>query len=341
LLRSLAQFIRASVLGVTYSVVALGLAVPGRLTALTLLGLGLTGLLFHSSVYVLNDVVDLEVDRTTAARQDFPQPRGAVSRPVATATALVLGTLGLGVSYAWWRQWTVATAYSVAMLCLWAYDLLGKRLWPPMLSDLLQGLGWGFVCVMASASVAQWHYASLPVFAYVVVLILLVNGVHGSVRDYENDTAHHLRTTAVFFLGQRQPRPHRLPAPYLAYALALQCAQVGLALLADRTAHGHAVDVSVALALCVAVEFVGTACLAGAAMHLAEPQVSEGLAGWHIVFSLLGGVTVLLASGRVVLFLVLLVILIGVWASAKRVRTQTATAVVSLAHFADWRPLRR
>jgi hypothetical protein len=177
------------------------------------------------------------------------------------------------------------------------------------------------------------------VFAYVVVLILLVNGVHGSVRDYENDTAHQSRTTAVFFLGPQQRRPQRLPTPYLAYALTLQAAQVSLSLVA--AAGGGGADMPVAVALCAAAQFIGTACLVGAAMHLAKRELSEALAGWHIVFTLLAGGAVLLASGRVIPFVVMAMILIGAWISAERVRSHTVTLVLSLARFADWRSSRR
>jgi 4-hydroxybenzoate polyprenyltransferase len=79
------------------------------------------------------------------------------------------------------------------------YDLWGKSTWP-LLTDFAQGLSWGCLGLWAALVVGgQATPLTGVLFAYVVVYILLISGVHGGLRDLPNDSRYGVRSTAVFF----------------------------------------------------------------------------------------------------------------------------------------------
>src|SRR5436189_1137040 len=84
------QFIRFSALGATLVLPLMGAAsAGGRLRPASTMGLVVVASMFHAFAYVLNDVVDLPVDRSEPRRSRSPLVRGTVTRGRAGAFALV------------------------------------------------------------------------------------------------------------------------------------------------------------------------------------------------------------------------------------------------------------
>jgi 4-hydroxybenzoate polyprenyltransferase len=111
-----------------------------------------------------------------------------------------------------------------------AYNLWGKRCPLPPLTDLAQGLGWAALLLWgALASGGALTPLVWALAAHEVALIMLVNGLHGGLRDLASDEAGGARTTALW-LGAR-PTPGggaQISRRLLAYGLLWQ----GLALAA-------------------------------------------------------------------------------------------------------------
>src|SRR5438067_7053654 len=150
-------FIRFSALGGTLILPLLGAAsVGGRLPMGRMLGLLAVAVLFHAFAYVLNDVVDLPVDRTEPRRVLSPLVRGAVTPGQAVAFALGMVPPAFGLTL-----WSAAgaralVALATAFLCLAAYDLWGKRGAFPPLTDLIQGVGWAALLLGGAAAQGRW-----------------------------------------------------------------------------------------------------------------------------------------------------------------------------------------
>ncbi|HME69055.1 MAG TPA: UbiA family prenyltransferase, partial [Myxococcota bacterium] len=177
-------------------------------------GLLLVGLCFHIYSYVLNDVIDLDLDRTQRRRRLDPLVRGFVSREVALAFALLqfplafLLTLHL-VHFQLIANTPAFTALGVGFLLILVYNLWGKVCPFPPFTDLIQGLGWGSL-VLVGALVADKHTdlnqlldRTGPLLAYATGFILLINGVHGGLRDLWTDKEQKKITTALFFGADR------------------------------------------------------------------------------------------------------------------------------------------
>jgi 4-hydroxybenzoate polyprenyltransferase len=96
-----------------------------------------------------------------------------------------------------------------------AYNLFGKRCALPMLSDAMQGLVWGTLAVYGAFVAAGYINAlTLVAASFGFGFLFLVNGVHGGLRDLENDVAIGC-TTTVSFAGRISPTAMLyVPKPY-------------------------------------------------------------------------------------------------------------------------------
>lgn len=161
------------------------------------------GLCVHVFAYLLNDVVDLPIDRTQPRRRGHPLARGALSPRLALGAALaavpaaVASTVGGGGGVA------SLGALAVAFGGLAVYDVWGKRLAVPLATDAVQGLAWGSLAPFGALAVGGApNGRTWLVAAHAALFILVINGVNGGLRDLANDAAAGARTTAIA-LGAR------------------------------------------------------------------------------------------------------------------------------------------
>ena len=201
------RFVRLHFFGFTALLLLLGAAsvTPdpplGRL--ILLLGVGLC---FHDFAYVFNDVIDLPVDRTHPDRQLDYLVRGVITPRQALVFCFLHIPLGMGLAL-----WAGAGADALICLALGfvlmtVYDLWGKKCPIPPLTDLAQGIAWGSLAVFAALTLAA-HVNALTWVAALhgAMFIFLINGVHGGLRDLDNDLARGRSTTASY-LGARPVR---------------------------------------------------------------------------------------------------------------------------------------
>lgn len=206
-LRAVDRFVRLHFFGFTALLLLLGAAsvIPdpplGRL--LLLLGVGLC---FHDFAYVFNDVIDLPVDRTHPDRQLDYLVRGVITPGQALVFCFLQIPLAVGLAL-----WAGAGAdalicLSLGFVLMTVYDLWGKKCPIPPLTDLAQGIAWGSLSVFAALTLAAhvnwWTWVAA---LHGAMFIFLINGVHGGLRDLDNDLARGRSTTASY-LGARPVR---------------------------------------------------------------------------------------------------------------------------------------
>jgi 4-hydroxybenzoate polyprenyltransferase len=238
--RSARLFIRFSAIGFSAMLPVIGAASTGLpVTPLQTLLLMTAGCAFHCFAYVMNDVVDLPLDRAEPRRADFPLVRGTVTPSRAVAFALVqvhiaalcalllsshplsLGTLAAGVGF------------------MAVYNLWGKRTRWPILTDFSQALAWSALVLFGALAVGGITAASLTLLicGFVAVLIMLANGVHGALRDLPSDVRLGMRTTAVVLGARAHDGALLIPLRLRVYAFVLQSL---LTVLAVAVALHHA-----------------------------------------------------------------------------------------------------
>ncbi len=219
--------IRVSALGFTLMLPLVGAASvaahPGfaRMAALMLVALS-----FHVFAYVLNDVVDLWLDRSEPLRADSPLVQGAVGRGGLMVLAWAQWPIAFGLAWILGADRAALAVLGLAFAAMAVYDVYGKRCRWPLLTDAVQSIGWcALVGVGAWWDGPVWAPLTGWIAAYVFFCVMLVQGVHGGLRDLANDQRGGARTTALW-LGAR-PGPGTgivLSRSMVAYAVLLQLA---------------------------------------------------------------------------------------------------------------------
>jgi 4-hydroxybenzoate polyprenyltransferase len=286
------RFIRGSTLGFTLTLPVAGAATVGPVGGVDALLVMAPALAFHIFIYVLNDVVDLPLDRSEPRRREFPLVTGAISPRAALTVALAVVPVGLGTAVLSGAPAPALAVLALAFVAGAGYDVWGKRTALPPVTDLVQGLAWAGLLAYGAAASGGPTALTVWLAAYVVTFIVLVNGLHGGLRDLTNDLQHGARTTAILF-GAR-PRTERgvtLPAVLVGYAVILQVGLVLTALAAAATGSGTATTGAV-IALLVGASL----CLAGATRRAGEPGSLRHLGALHVLTCLL--VLVVLTAPR-------------------------------------------
>jgi 4-hydroxybenzoate polyprenyltransferase len=258
---------------------------------------------FHAFAYVHNDVCDLELDRTQPLRAEYPLVRGTISSRAAMAIALACvpaaflvdelalrGRAGLGPR----ASGRLSLAGAFALMA--AYNRWGKACPFPPLMDMAQALGWALLIAYGAAATGRPpRPITGALTAYEILLIMMVNGVHGALRDLGNDRGRGARTTAIMFGAEEMPGGLRAPPGLLAYALALQAALLALPMwAASRNLPDHRAAAGSVAALGVsAASGLTVALLAAAARGDARPADVGML---HLIL-LLSAPVALLAPG--------------------------------------------
>jgi 4-hydroxybenzoate polyprenyltransferase len=276
-------FARVSVLGFTAMLPLAGaFAVEPRIGAATVVGLLAIAAAFHLFAYVLNDVVDLELDRREPQRSRDPLVRGKVGPRAALLFAIVQLPAALLVAVSLDADIADLLALCAAFAALAAYNVWGKRCAVPPVIDLVQALGWACLTLFGALSAGLPNARVVWLCGGVVAYVMLVNAVHGGVRDLANDMKCGARTTAIHF-GARVTREGVVVVPvrFVAYALALHAATIGAALaVLGRPSGGASWWIAAGLMAAVTVECARLASIAFFRRH--EPVRAESAGVRHL-----------------------------------------------------------
>ena len=192
-------FFRIHLFGYTITLVLVGVgAMEPDPSLQRLMGWIVLAILYHIFAYVSNDLSDLEIDRTAAARQQAPLVSGTAS--ISWTWLLVLFAVGGALALAGSLGHPVYAPgiLAVSMTAMAFYNWKGKRSHFPPLFDCLQGLAWGCLLLLGAGS---GNADTVPLlvwlFLYQIIFIMLINGFHASLRDIKNDRLHGACTTAI------------------------------------------------------------------------------------------------------------------------------------------------
>jgi 4-hydroxybenzoate polyprenyltransferase len=190
-------------------------------------------LAYHGVAFGLNEIIDLPIDRTNPGRADAALVSGRASVRTAWLVVCLLGATSLGLDLIGFHYQTSAMAFLIGgYLGLIGYDLLTKRSKWPVLHDLLLALGCAALLCYSSVRTGGLTAETVVAATYIALFVILVNGVHGGLRDLHNDTLHAGPTTAAA-LGARLDGDGGfvLPRRLVVYAWTLNAA-MGLVVVA-------------------------------------------------------------------------------------------------------------
>ncbi len=193
---------------------------------------------FHVFGYLHNDLIDLPIDRTQPQRANDPLITGRLK--VSHAWLLVAAQIpvSFAIAASVGGNLRALLILSLGYLTTIAYNLYGKRCRIPMLTDALQGVAWFCLATFGAVLVGGFNTLTFVIAAFGFAFILLINGVHGGLRDLANDFARGRMTTAIYF-GAHPIDAVSMCTPaalrrFAAFALALVMLPGALCLLTNR-----------------------------------------------------------------------------------------------------------
>jgi 4-hydroxybenzoate polyprenyltransferase len=224
-------FVRFTAFGFSLVLPLLGAAtVSARLTIAQIIGLIGVATTLHIFGHVLNDVVDLPIDRTEPRRADYPLVRRAILPWQALCFAFAQIPIMFGFAASIGGGLLPYATLLVALVCTVIYDVWGKRGPFPIATDAILGFTFALFVLYGTLAVAgRPNILTGLVMAFEMVFILMVNAIHGGLRDLENDQKHNAKTTATL-LGARMHEGVPQISPRLArYGTVLQIVLAALA----------------------------------------------------------------------------------------------------------------
>jgi 4-hydroxybenzoate polyprenyltransferase len=234
-------FMRFSVFNFTAMLPILGaVTVHPSLLWHQILGLVLVALAFHTFAYLLNDIVDLPIDRTESLRQDSPLVRGTVQ--LRYALGIVHVQIPIAILGTLWLDGGLA-AYSclmAAFLLATIYDLWGKRCpFPPITDAVLALACCAFMLYGTFVTGRSPTLLTAALVNFVFIFALMINGIHGALKDLGNDFRTGASTTAIFLGARPTQRGLVLPFSLIVYTCLLQSALLILMFLPLFYDLGH------------------------------------------------------------------------------------------------------
>jgi 4-hydroxybenzoate polyprenyltransferase len=273
-------------MGVTVLYPIVGLATTtGEASVGDWLRLSAVGVLFHVYAYVANDVIDLPIDRTDPRRERDPMVNGHLSPQwglwIALAALPLMSLLLIN------EPFRVAVALAAAVGLLGLYDVAGKTIPIPFLADFVQGAGWAALVLVGVGVGGRPNAATWWATGFVVVLVAMVNGVHGAVRDIENDRQAGAKTTAVVLGARIREGGLVLRPTILVYAAVLQTA-IGATIagtLVGMRDRGSAGAWRVAVVLTTVVYLASVWKLVSAYRHRTDLGRVMAAGAWHLILA--------------------------------------------------------
>jgi len=217
----LPTFLRFEYLSVAVIFPLLGAATAEEhLDGFHLLGILGVALAFHIYVSLLNDIIDLPLDRTNPARAHYPLVSGVIS-PV-TALIITLLQIPLAAAVIYWQSGPLAAylAAAVAFGMMTIYNIWGKRSPVPPVIDVIQGIGFSSLVLFGSALTGDLTTLSWLTFILGILWMVLIN-LLGGLRDLHSDLAFGMNTTPIYFGMHPSGKEETLPSfvPYYGYVL--------------------------------------------------------------------------------------------------------------------------
>jgi geranylgeranylglycerol-phosphate geranylgeranyltransferase len=227
-------FVRFGAMGFSFvlPILGAGTAVSDP-SATHVVGLCLVAVCFHAFAFVLNDVIDLDLDRTEPRRAAFPLVRGVIGPASALWFALAQVPLSFVIALSLRAEVAPLVALGGAYVLMTVYNVLGKKTPVPWLTDAAQAMAWAALTLFGALSVSgDPSLLTYVTMAYVALYVQMVNGVHGGLRDLENDVRAGSRTTAICMGAHVTADGRSVPGKRMSiYAMTLQGILVGTALV--------------------------------------------------------------------------------------------------------------
>jgi len=188
------------------------------------------GLLFHTFLFVLNEVKDIEIDKNSKDLSTKPLIDGSINIKKARLVVIVSVLLVLVLtSIFFYNQLYILIIVSLAAFLFGAlYDIYGKKI--PH-ADYLIAISAFFVALYGGFSVTN----NLGLFAYIIVLLglvqILINNIIGGLKDVDHDFITGALSTPLRMKVKVEGERFLVTKSFIAYITSLKIVHIILTIL--------------------------------------------------------------------------------------------------------------
>jgi len=213
------KLMRLKAMGVSTIAVFGALSVNGTLEIWHFLVLFLIGIPFNILGFVLNDIVDLEIDRQSKELSERPLVKGTVSKIEAVIISLICYFLIFGFALFFFRDMISFSILVLSVALGSIYDCWGKRF---LGSDFVLAACIAFFCLFGALTVShEIGEFTIIVISIIFYHVLFFNIIEGGFKDADNDRKYGAITTAVY-IGVRTGSNVYIPRVFKTFAIIIE-----------------------------------------------------------------------------------------------------------------------
>jgi len=198
------RFMRLKAMGLSTIAIFGALSVNGSIELWHFIVLFLIGIHFNILGFVLNDIVDIKIDKNSKELSERPLVKGTISIKTAKIISLICYAIIFGIAIIFFKNLFsfLVLAFSVALGTI--YDVWGKRL---LGSDFVLAASIALFCLFGSLTVASnIGEFTIILSALIFTNVLFFNIVEGGFKDVENDRKSGAKTAAVALGVKTKPK---------------------------------------------------------------------------------------------------------------------------------------
>ncbi len=194
-MRNYLSLLRIQTGAATASAPLLGGLIMGQRDISLLAVLFIIGLLYHIFGFVLNEYVDVEVDKKSIDLKKKPLVSGSITKTQALYIIIISILCGYALIVFFYKSIYTVTFFSIALFFGGLYDIYGKMIAG---MDFVLAGGFFFICLMGASTIS----IDFNILVYLVCLvyffqILYNNAVEGGLKDVDHDGIGGAKTFAL------------------------------------------------------------------------------------------------------------------------------------------------
>lgn len=188
------QLFRLQTAAVTAITPVIGGLLMNQREPLSLLVLFVIGLLYHIFGFVLNEYIDIEVDKKSADLKKKPLVSGAISKSTALFS-IIVSSGGACILLVFFQSALPIVLFIIALFLGTLYDIYGKKI---LGSDFVLAGGFFFLC-LTGASTTSISFSPLVYLVGLLYFFQIVfnNAVEGGLKDIDHDALGGAKTLAT------------------------------------------------------------------------------------------------------------------------------------------------
>jgi len=190
------RLFRFQTTGLIASLFLIGAVITGQSDPYLLIIIFLIGVFYHIYMYVLNDYMDLEVDKQSKDLQRKPLVSGMIAPKTGLIIAMVAGVITYILTIIYFPYFYPILILTLAVLLGTIYDCFGKKM--PGLSDFTMAGSLAFAFLFGASTILT-PFSTVTILVGLLIFIFVVygNAVEGGLKDVDHDYLGGAKTLAT------------------------------------------------------------------------------------------------------------------------------------------------